>query len=279
MSTPDVLAAGAVCLRRGRVLLVHRPRYDDWSFPKGKLDRGETSHAAAVREVAEETGLSIRLGVRLSDQGYQLSNGRHKVVAYWRGFTTGRAEFVPNNEVDEIRWVKLAKAPRLLSYDYDRDTLAQAVRTGKKTRPLIIVRHSHARSRRLWHDDDRIRPLLKEGQREAVKLAPVLAAFGPTRLISSPSVRCVQTLSPYVDLSGLALEAEPVLSEEEVDEAAIADLVRRLMKGTDRAILCSHRPVLPTILDTVGVDRVKLPPSGMVVVHHRDGKVRGTEII
>src|SRR6478672_7623769 len=114
----DVRAAGAVVLRKGRVLLVHRPAYDDWSFPKGKLDPGETSTAAAVREVGEETGLRVRLGVPLSRQSYP--NGtRTKVVDYWVGRTVGDHDvsgYQVNSEIDEVAWVPLDRADQRLSY-------------------------------------------------------------------------------------------------------------------------------------------------------------------
>ena len=133
-STPPraVLAAGVVAFRPGRqVLVVHRPRYDDWSFPKGKVDPGEHVAATAVRETWEETGLHVRLGPALADQRYPVAGGRTKVVSYWTARAVGDddvAAYAANQEIDEVAWVDLDKAEGLLTYDHDRTTLARATR-------------------------------------------------------------------------------------------------------------------------------------------------------
>ena len=115
-----VQAAGGVVSRDGRVALVHRPRYDDWSLPKGKLDPGESFEDAALREVAEETGLRCRLVRELPAVEYEV-RGRPKLVRYWAMEVVGETPFVPNDEVDEVRWVEPAEALALLSYDRDRE--------------------------------------------------------------------------------------------------------------------------------------------------------------
>ena len=123
---PDVLAAGAVVWRRRReVLLVHRPTYDDWSFPKGKLDPGEWLPAAAVREVGEETGLTIRLGPPLGTQRY-LNGDRMKSVHYWVGWAVGSDDvsgYLVNSEIDDVQWMPWKAAMERLTYPYDRETL------------------------------------------------------------------------------------------------------------------------------------------------------------
>lgn len=124
----EVEAAGGVVIDQGRVLVVHRPRYDDWSLPKGKLDPGETHEAAAVREVAEETGLICELSELVGDITYTDSKGRSKRVRYWTMHPTGEGPgFEPNHEVDELRWVPVAVAIRTLSYERDRDVLTRAL--------------------------------------------------------------------------------------------------------------------------------------------------------
>ena len=123
----EVKAAGGVVIGDdGRVALVHRPRYDDWAFPKGKLDKGERWEDAALREVEEETGLRCRLGDELSPTAYRDPKGRAKVVRYWRMEPVG-GEFVPSDEVDELRWVSTADAGELLSYEHDRELLREVV--------------------------------------------------------------------------------------------------------------------------------------------------------
>jgi 8-oxo-dGTP diphosphatase len=116
-------AAGGIVERDGLVLLVHRPRYDDWSFPKGKLDPGESFEDAALREVEEETGLHCSLGRELPATRYEV-NGRPKLVRYWLMAPRADVDFVPNDETDDLRWVTPEEARRLLTYDRDRDVLA-----------------------------------------------------------------------------------------------------------------------------------------------------------
>ena len=126
MSRRRVEAAGGVIRGDGgRVLLVHRPRYDDWTLPKGKLDRGETFDQAALREVREETGLRCTLGRELATTEYRDNKGRPKVVRYWLMSVDG-GEFAPNDEVDEVRWLAVAEAVEKLTYDRDREVLRGA---------------------------------------------------------------------------------------------------------------------------------------------------------
>jgi 8-oxo-dGTP diphosphatase len=276
---PDVLAAGAVVLRKDKVLLVHRPRYGDWSFPKGKLDRGELTPVAAVREVGEETGLRIRLGTPLSPQRYS-SGDKMKTVSYWHGRVIGDHSvdgYLVNDEIDEVAWVPVRKAHRWLSYTFDKSTLDEALATEWRTQAFVVVRHTHARARKSWRKDDRLRPLLSTGKLEAQRLVPLLAAYGPSRLVTSSSVRCVQTLAPYAASSGWPLEETDLLSEEDATPESVVGVVDELIHGKEGAALCTHRPVLPTVLDAVGVVTDKLAPGDLVVVHHRKGKVAAFE--
>ena len=191
---PDILAAGVVVFRPGReVLLVHRPKYDDWSFPKGKLDRGEHPTAAAVREVMEETGVRVRLGLPLGSQHYPIKVGT-KQVHYWVARAIGEGDvsgYEPNAEIDEVAWFPVDKARRRLSYQFDVETLNEALARARKTRTLVVLRHSQARSRKAWRGDDRRRPLLATGKQQAARLEPVLAAYHVRRLLSSTSTRCL----------------------------------------------------------------------------------------
>ncbi|HET6626372.1 MAG TPA: NUDIX domain-containing protein, partial [Nocardioidaceae bacterium] len=204
----DIVAAGAVVTRKGRggreVLLVHRPKYDDWSFPKGKLEQGEHVVAAAVREVAEETGLDIRLGPPLSAQRYTLSTGDPKDVHYWVGQVVGGDDvttYRPNDEVDQVSWLPVDEACTRLSYPYDRETLGELTALRKRSTPLVVVRHSRARPRRSWHGDDRDRTLTRAGEFQAEQIVPLLGAYGIERVLSSSSRRCWSTVSPYADVA------------------------------------------------------------------------------
>jgi 8-oxo-dGTP diphosphatase len=283
----EVVSAGAVVLGPGgTVLLVHRPKYDDWSFPKGKLDRGEHATAAAVREVEEETGVRVRLGLPLRSQRYPVRAGA-KLVHYWIGRAVGDGDvsgYAPNSEIDEVGWFPIDKARRRLTYEYDVATLEEALAQAQKTRTLVVLRHSQARSRKAWRSDDRTRPLLATGKHQAAKLVPVLAAYDVRRLLSSSSTRCVQTLEQYAAAGSLKLRTDDLLSEEDASRKVVREVVTRLSDGlyerpasAGGLVLCTHRPVLPWVFDAVGVKDPGLAPGEMVVLHLAKGQVRAAE--
>ncbi|GCD90612.1 NUDIX hydrolase [Nocardioides sp. LS1] len=281
MPQRDVLAAGAVVFRPGkRVLLVHRPKYDDWSFPKGKVDPGEHVTAAAVREVAEETGVHVRLGAPLSAQRYP-NGDRMKNVAYWTGRAVGDDDvsgYLVNTEIDDVRWVDFDEAVGLLTYPHDVDTLREAAKMRRKTRALVVLRHGQARSRKAWRKDDRLRPLMAAGRLQAQHLVPVLAAYDVTRVVSSSSTRCVESVAPYADVTGWKLELEDALSEEAATAHDVLRIIDDLVHGDEGAVLCSHRPVLPAVFDALGLRDPDLEPGSMLVAHLRKGAVVATEI-
>jgi 8-oxo-dGTP diphosphatase len=273
-------SAGVVVFRPGRqVLLVHRPKYDDWSFPKGKLDRGEHVAAAAVREVAEETGIAVRLGVPLNAQRYPANRGM-KTVSYWTGRVVGDDDvsgYAVNDEIDDVRWVEVDKARRLLTYDYDRGTLREAREVRRRTEPLIVLRHGAARSRKAWRQDDRLRPLLQVGRTQAQRLVPVLAAYGVERVVTSSSMRCLETVTPYADAVGASIELEDLLSEEDATESSVARIVADLLAAGRPAVLCTHRPVLPAVFEALDLEDPKLETGEMLVAQVRKRTVVSTE--
>ncbi len=283
-ATP-VRAAGCVVWRKGHkepeILLVHRPRWEDWSFPKGKLDQGEAWYAAAVREVHEETGLAVRLGPRLPDVHYTVSGASsHKTVQYWCAKVPKSAlidDFQPNNEIDDLRWLPVSKALRTLSYSYDSDLLEAFLETVYDTSPMLLIRHANACSRKAWRHDDAERPLRAEGKEQAHRLVPLLAAYDVRRVISSDALRCVDTVLPYVNAHQARLRLDPSLSEQSFDETAMRARVLRELGGTKRVAICSHRPVLPDIQDAVGQDPAALEPGGLLVLHRRNGRVESVE--
>jgi len=283
----DVVAAGVVVFGPDRtVLLVHRPKYDDWSFPKGKLDPGERAAAAAVREVLEETGVQVRLGPPLGSQRYPIRGG-DKTVLYWAGRPGDGHDigaYVPNDEVDEVRWVPEEKARGKLTYEHDVATLEEALEVRKRTRTLVVLRHAVARSKRTWSKDDRLRPLLAGGHRQAERLVPVLAAYGVARLVSSGSTRCVQTLAPYAAAVDAKVEVDDALSEEDATPKRVRRVVTELLddleassKHAGGTVLCTHRPVLPMVFDALGLPDPKLEKGEMLVMHLRHGSVVATE--
>ena len=265
-----VLAAGTLPWRRRRgrlqVGLVHRPRYDDWSWAKGKLDPGETFPVAAVRETLEETGLQVRLGLPLPTTTYTVgTNGRTAVkeVRYWASEVTGGDGGLVH-EVDEVAWLEVEAAASRLTYGHDRsqlDSLVAADEQGSlSTWPLAIVRHAKARSRSSWTAEDWLRPLDAKGQEQAAELVPILTAYGVTRLVSSPSTRASDTLAPYASATGGQLRLKPGLSEEghaQDPTKARHHLDRLLVRGVPAA-LCSHGPVLPSLVAGV---RERIDPT------------------
>ncbi|MEH3034738.1 MAG: NUDIX hydrolase [Aeromicrobium erythreum] len=281
-------AAGGIVWRRspqsGRkleVLVIHRPRYDDWTFPKGKSEPGETIRSTAVREIAEETGLRVRLGRPLSPTRYQVSSGT-KVVSYWVARLQGadHDDVVPNREVDELRWLRVSDARSLLTYQHDVELLDEfdALRRGNghKTRTLVVLRHGKATARASWRGPDDERPLVRAGLARAKELVPELAAYGVSRVVSSPALRCTQTLDPYANSLATFLRLDDRLSEgssRDAVERAVASLTDRKRP----AVLCSHRPTLPYVFDALGLPTPSLAPGEAVVVHHRRGRVVATE--
>ena len=261
---PLITAAGTVPwrLRNGtlEVALVHRPKYDDWSWAKGKLDDGELPCVAAVRETREETGLAVRLGIPLPLASYPVLDGEGapttKQVHYWAAEVVGGSGAL-EHEIDEVAWLDVKGAHDRLDYTRDRQQLLALVRALREqalgTWSLVLVRHAKAKARSRWKGDDRLRPLDAAGREQARAIAPALAAFGVTHLLSSSSVRCADTLAPYAAGAGLTLVTQDSLSEEgyAADPAKAPKHLSRLIARGESAALCTHGPVLPPLLEAL----------------------------
>jgi 8-oxo-dGTP diphosphatase len=272
-----IKAAGGVVWREGengrQVLLVHRPKYDDWSLPKGKLANREPAPLAAVREIAEETGWRVRLGPELRTTHY-LFNGVPKEVRYWLADPLSKMPFVPNDEVDEIAWVPSGEAKRRL-HPSDHALIRSAVPKAKPATPLIVVRHALSMRRKEWKGDDRDRPLIREGQAQARRIAALLDAWGPVRVVSSSSRRCRDSVEPYAEAAGLKLELVDALSEEafEADPKPARRLIAELRDQAEPIVVCTHRPLLATVAGILGLDLPKrarsnpLPKGGLWIAH------------
>ncbi|MBP2476963.1 8-oxo-dGTP diphosphatase [Crossiella equi] len=268
VQAPVVHAAGAVLWRERdgqvEVAVTHRPRYDDWSMPKGKVDPGETIAETAVREIAEETGYRAVLGRLLPAAHYEVSTqdgGRApKVVTYFTAEAVG-GEFTSNDEVDELRWTTPAQARGLLSYSHDQTLLEAFLDQPVRARTVLLARHAKAGKRERWTGDDDLRPLTGNGREQAAALAGMLAAFDPKRLYTAPRVRCAQTLEPLSARLGLPMTEEWLLSEEGFWPDPEAGMRRFLAisEGEGTAVVSSQGGVIPEVITRVA--ELADPPS------------------
>lgn len=248
-------AAGAVVWRPDAktgeplIAVIHRPGYDDWSIPKGKLDPGETAPVAAAREVFEETGQRVHLGRRVAKVTYPISSGT-KEVRYWAARTRG-GEFVPNKEADELLWLPPAQAAKRLSYPLDRKVLTRFLKRPFDTQTVLIVRHGTAGRKSRYKGDDRKRPLDGTGRKQAKSLVPQLLAFGADEVYAADRVRCSQTVEPLAAALGVSITAEPTLTEEAYAESPKAAHRRVLEIATQSStpVICSQGKVIPYLID------------------------------
>ena len=289
-ATDKIIAAGAVVTRQGskgtEYLLIHRGYREDWTFPKGKVDPGEHVLTAAVREVREETGFAIQLGIPLPTQTYKVE-GKLKDSHYWLGNLLA-GEFLANDEVDEIAWLTFEQAKKKLTYEHDHDVLT-AASAAKQTTPLMILRHTQSVKRAEWllsSDDlseiDASRPLTAVGRMQANSLIGALAAYGINEIHSSDSRRCRDTVGPYATARSLAVTLETTVSEERHQEhpEKVRARVTELANQSNPLVLCTHRPVMPTVMDSLAESfeletevKKAFDPAltpGSMVVYHRD---------
>ncbi|MBL6834069.1 MAG: NUDIX hydrolase [Candidatus Nanopelagicales bacterium] len=284
----SIRAAGVVVLdspaeaTERRFLAVHRPHRHDWSLPKGKVDPGETTPCTAVRECDEETGYRVVLGARLPSTHY-VSGDAHKSVDYWVGHVRADEGFAPDEEVDEIRWVPVSEASAFLTYSGDA-AIVRLAAGAPSTTPLIILRHAKAIRRGDFDGgDDADRPLSGRGRGEAKTLVDILDAYGIERVYSSPFKRCISTVSRFAKTIDTKIHLEPALGESghESDPEATAARVSELLDSPAPTVLCTHRPVLPTVISSLGRSLgltetaihddlswdSRLAPGAMIVVH------------
>jgi 8-oxo-dGTP diphosphatase len=248
-----VRAAGGVPWRAVpgvEVALVYRPRYGDWTLPKGKLEKHEHPLLAAVREVCEETGLTCVPQVRLPTIRYLTGEPDvEKVVDFWSMRVRADAGHQPDDEIAEVRWVPLAEAGTQLSYKHDRGVLAAFARLPRITAEVALVRHAYAGARHAWHGPDRLRPLDSVGHEQAVKLAALLEVLAPDRFVSATPQRCRETVLPLAETLGLPVKVDAAFDEEAPGgiPGAAAALIALAAEGGSTAI-CSQGKVIPPLL-------------------------------
>lgn len=286
------LAAGAVLWRGDphdpEVALIHRAHYDDWSLPKGKVDPGESLPATAAREIFEETGYSVRLGKLIGKVAYPVQ-GRTKVVYYWLARVLD-GEYSPNEETDELRWMKIDEASSLLSYDVDAQVLGKAhkrLRLAPTTR-VLYVRHARAHQRRSWEGDDDLRPLDKKGRRQAEMLVPMLTPFHPTAIYSAPPQRCQHTAAPLADELGMDIAVNKAFGDdvfaESPDDARAA--FQRVVDGGGVPVIVSQGLTIPGIIESYApkflkksIDELKFKKASVWVLSFNDGELTGADYL
>jgi 8-oxo-(d)GTP phosphatase len=279
-----VEAAGGVLWRAAtggsgiEIALVHRPKYDDWSIPKGKLEVGEHPIIGAVREVWEETGYTGVPGRPLGETRY-LKDNSPKRVRYW-AMQALDGRFSPSDEVDQMMWLPPREARRHLAPDRDQGVLAGVEAKAVMTWPCLLVRHGSAGDRATWRGDDRERPLDSLGDDQADALVPLLSAYGIRRVMSADVLRCMETIGPYASCAKLPVESEPLVSEAgyaEQPDRALERLLEIISSG-EPSVVCSQGKTLPALLTAACEALHADPPAdptvrkgGMTVLHLRSG--------
>ncbi|GAA3760330.1 NUDIX hydrolase [Microbacterium kribbense] len=292
MSETAVYAAGGVLWRlidgKLKVLVIHRTQYADVTLPKGKVDPGETLAETAVREIVEETGIAVHLGVPVGVSRYKLPNTRTKIVHYWAAHATDDAirvsRFVPNKEIAAIEWISPKKARSRMSYPVDVeiiDNFLQLVDDGVlQTFAVIALRHAKAAGRDEWSGEDALRPLTARGAKQAAAAAGPLQAFGVRKIISSDAVRCVATVAPLAAALGHKVHRTAAVSQDAWDEGTsdVRTVVGQRVRAGKSAVVCSHGPVLPEIMRELALatgtmqgsylgEAAALPVGAFSVVH------------
>lgn len=271
------------------VLLIHRTKQADVSFPKGKLDPGESMPQAAVRETREETGLKVSLGVNLGTINYTVGDTTRKTVQYWAAEVTPEralaSTFTPNREVQALEWVPIERARARLSYKADRELFDVFLRLAAHdlldTFSVTLLRHAKAEPRSPISPEDRLRPLTTVGDEQAEVLVPSLKAFGPRRIYSSTALRCLATVAPIAEHVGRPVREKAALSQDFWDKGDLSQtrtLIGKIVKRGKNTIVCSHLPVLPDLARELMLatgslpgayleEATALPPGGFSVFH------------
>lgn len=249
-----VYAAGAVLWRpcpdtaAVEVAVIHRPRYNDWSLPKGKVDAGETQPVTAVREVLEETGYRVHLGRRLGTVSYPVDRGVKK-VRYWAARDLG-GEFSAGSEVDDLIWLPVPDAMKKVAYSHDRKMLRRFAKGPADTQTVLIVRHGTAGRKARFSGDDTQRPLDKKGRAQAESLVGQLLAFGATDVYAADRLRCHQTVEPLAEELGVVISNEPTLTEEAYadDPTHARDRVLQIADIGHTPVICTQGKVIPGLI-------------------------------
>ncbi|MDY5840527.1 MAG: bifunctional NUDIX hydrolase/histidine phosphatase family protein [Corynebacterium camporealensis] len=286
------LAAGAVLWRGDphdpEVAVIHRPHYDDWSLAKGKVNPGESLPVTAVREITEETGFEVKLGKLIGKVTYPVQ-GRTKVVYYWVAKVTS-GKFKKNSEVDEIRWLPIDGAKKLLTYELDSEVLTKAkkrLRLAPTTR-VLYVRHARAHARHKWDGDDDLRPLDKKGRRQAEMLVPLLSAYHPTAIYSAQPHRCQQTAAPLADELGFDLAVNRNFGDEVTSSnfKAAKKAFYRVVERGGVPVIVSQGETIPAIIADAApkflkdkLEDLRFKKASVWVLSFNEGELTGADYL
>lgn len=275
-------AGGVVWMLRGGVIhvaLVHRPRYDDWSLPKGKLEAGESELAAAVREIGEELGSRVAVSRLLPSISYR-ADGARKRVAYWT-MRHLSGEFVATDEVDDVAWVPVPEALARCSYRGDRVVLDAFAAVPTPDSVIVLVRHAKAGKRSEWSGPDVERPLDAAGRRQSQALVGFLHRFAPERVVSAEPTRCVQTMEPFAGDTGLDVVVDPAFGDEsyERDPGAAQQALLALAAPRTVSVVCSQGATIPGLVPAVmpGIRSAETRKAGAWVLSFVDGTAVGAD--
>jgi 8-oxo-dGTP pyrophosphatase MutT (NUDIX family) len=279
-STGPIAAAGGVVWRGHRgaveIALIHRPRYDDWSLPKGKLAANEGELNAAVREVGEELGARVAVSRRIGRARYVVGSDP-KTVTYWAMRYVGGA-FTPNAEADDMVWLSPGQARKKLTYDVDRGVVNDFGALPAPDSVLVLVRHARAGKRRDWVGEDRLRPLDETGIRQSLYLARYLRCFAPDQVFSAEPIRCIQTVQPLAALLGTTVQVDPVLGDEAYSRSRSATesaVLALLAKPFSSTVICSQGLTIPSVIERLapGVKHADTRKGAAWVLSAADGEI------
>jgi 8-oxo-dGTP diphosphatase len=278
-----IIAAGAVVWRKidsneVEVAIIHRPKYDDWSFPKGKVDIGEAEIACAHREVLEESNLDTQFGPYLGEVAYETIDGPKRVY-FWSAKVVTSYPFSANSEVDKLEWHSIKSAKKKLTLESDKEILSKFAKLDLDTKPFILLRHAKAVTRGEWQGDDDDRPLDSLGSHQADRLIPIYSVFKIEEIHSSDALRCYDTVSKLARRLEIKFEVNNKLGENayKKDKERAFEYCKDLIKVSKSILICSHNPILPKLLNKltkkseVAADDEKLQPADSWVIH-RNGK-------
>ena len=287
-----IQAAGAVLWRKNKegeieVAIIHRPRYLDWSLPKGKLEKNESHIACAYREVLEETGVAAIFGPEIGDVTYRVGN-EEKVVRYWSAQAKAEPYGKPDpGEVDEVLWLSPKAAKQKLTLQDDREVVDYFLEFGTDTFPLVMLRHAKALKRDEWDGDDGDRPLDQLGQRQIKRLSANFLPYGLAEIHSSDAMRCLETVAPLSEITGVATVVAQDLSEYGYakDKEMAYRYIQELLEKQLPTLICSHNPVIPKLVKKlIGKKNFKefdekLEPSEAWILHIRKGKIIAVDLL